>query len=251
MKVFWAVFPALALMACGGGETTDGETPTFQATSTSSATVCGLVVGPNVLEGIVTSVHDGDTLTLDTSGNQYQIRLDGIDAPELAQAFGDDSRVALASSATNQSVKVAYAKQDQYGRIVGAVFNQACEYINLKQVETGMAWFYKAYQCELSEQVRSTLTAAQQSAVDDKIGLWAQDNPEAPWFFRNGKESITPTCSSSSPVWPQSSALTQTGSTTAGGSSTTAPDPTKICYTGPRGGTYTITANGNKNYSGC
>ena len=25
----------------------------------------------------------------------------------------------------------------------------------------------------------------------------------------------------------------------------------KTCYTGPRGGTYTITANGNKNYSGC
>lgn len=23
------------------------------------------------------------------------------------------------------------------------------------------------------------------------------------------------------------------------------------CYTGPRGGTYTITASGNKNYSGC
>lgn len=23
------------------------------------------------------------------------------------------------------------------------------------------------------------------------------------------------------------------------------------CYTGPRGGTYTLTANGNKNYSGC
>ena len=25
----------------------------------------------------------------------------------------------------------------------------------------------------------------------------------------------------------------------------------KTCHTGPRGGTYTITANGNKNYSGC
>lgn len=23
------------------------------------------------------------------------------------------------------------------------------------------------------------------------------------------------------------------------------------CYTGPRGGTYTLTSNGNKNYSGC
>lgn len=29
------------------------------------------------------------------------------------------------------------------------------------------------------------------------------------------------------------------------------PRPTKRCYTGPRGGTYTLTASGNKNYSGC
>jgi hypothetical protein len=25
----------------------------------------------------------------------------------------------------------------------------------------------------------------------------------------------------------------------------------QTCYTGPRGGTYTITASGKKNYSGC
>jgi hypothetical protein len=188
---------------------------------------------------------------LRSSGSERQIRLDGIDAPELLQAFGSTSGEALAGAVLNRSVRVAYAKQDQYGRIVGAVFNKACEYINLKQVATGMAWFYKAYQCELSEQVRSKLRTAQQRAVDGNIGLWAQDNPEAPWYFRNGTEPVTPSCGSSSPVWPQSAAQTQTGSTTTGGSSSTATDPTKICYTGPRGGTYTITKNGNKNYSGC
>ncbi len=41
------------------------------------------------LEGRVVRVHDGDTITvLDASRKQYKIRLAGIDAPELNQAFG-------------------------------------------------------------------------------------------------------------------------------------------------------------------
>ena len=257
---------SLLLAACGGGGDDVSSASQTNGLTSASTTVCGLVVGPNLLEGTVVSVHDGDTLTLKASGSEYQIRLDGIDAPELAQAFGNTSQVALASAVLNRTVTVAYAKQDQYGRIVGAVF-QGCNFVNLGQVSIGMAWFYKAYQCELSQQVRSLLAATHQNAVDARVGLWTQDNPEAPWFFRNGVEPVTPTCTSSLPVWLQTSALTQTGATTSGGSSTTisgggsttvsgggsasTTDPTKICYTGPRGGTYTITANGNKNYSGC
>ncbi|MDB5821392.1 MAG: uncharacterized protein JWR21_96 [Herminiimonas sp.] len=41
------------------------------------------------LTGRVVGVHDGDTITvLDVGKTQYKIRLAGIDAPELKQAFG-------------------------------------------------------------------------------------------------------------------------------------------------------------------
>jgi endonuclease YncB( thermonuclease family) len=36
-----------------------------------------------LLTGTVMSVHDGDTLTLQSGGEQKKIRLAGIDAPEL------------------------------------------------------------------------------------------------------------------------------------------------------------------------
>jgi hypothetical protein len=38
---------------------------------------------------------------------------------------------------------------------------------------------------------------------------------------------------------------------TSTGSTTSTTSSGKICYVGPRGGSYTLTANGNKNYSGC
>ena len=42
-----------------------------------------------VIEGKVINVHDGDTVTLlDQSNKKTTIRLQGIDAPELKQAFG-------------------------------------------------------------------------------------------------------------------------------------------------------------------
>jgi len=59
--------------------------------------------------------------------------------------------------------------------------------------------------------------------------------------------SSTTSPSAPRPTWssrPQSGALPPLAGRNSGSSSTT-------CHTGPRGGTYTITASGAKNYKGC
>ena len=84
-------------------------------------------------------VHDGDTITLNAAGTEYQIRLDGIDAPELAQPFGSASQGSLSAMMLGKPVQVAYTKTDMYGRIVGAVFTDSCQYTNLLQATSGMA----------------------------------------------------------------------------------------------------------------
>ena len=223
--------------ACNPAPTAASQNPAVSATS--GATLCGVDVGPKLLEGAVTSVHDGDTITLSVGGAVYHIRLDSIDAPELAQPFGNSSQSTLASAVLGKPVKVAYTKTDQYDRIVGAVFTDSCQYVNLSQVSTGMAWFYKAYQCEVSAAVRLKFSHAQGSAAAADLGLWAQVDPEAPWFFRNGFEPVTPVCTA------------DVNSSTAVAVSTATTTSTVICYTGPRGGTYTLNANGSKNYAGC
>lgn len=40
--------------------------------------------------------------------------------------------------------------------------------------------------------VRIQFAQAPASAVAANLGLWAQATPEAPWFYRNGVEPVTP-----------------------------------------------------------
>ncbi len=266
ISLFASAIATLLLTACGGGGpnagTCLGSAEVCNAGSsgdTASPSVptlsklCGFDVGPQTLAGVVVSVHDGDTARISSGGTEYSIRLDSIDAPELAQPYGSTAQAALSNLIKDKNVTVAYSKSDQYGRIVGAIFTESCEYANLQQVATGMAWFYKAYQCEISASARLAFQQAQDKAVTNQLGLWAQTDPEAPWFFRNGNEPVTPTCTSDLPSWAQNTALSSSVNTTNGNTSTTVNTPTgsAICYTGPRGGTYTLTANGKKNYSGC
>ena len=189
----------LILAACGGGGGSDGTTaqnpPPLDA---KASQLCGYEVGAQRLTGLVISVHDGDTVRIRGSGTgngtEHSVRLDGIDAPELSQAFGAQSQAALSAQVLNQSVQVAYSKTDQYGRIVGAVFTQDCEYANLHQVQAGLAWFYRAYQCELASATRAAFSLAEDQAQQGALGLWAQGAPVAPWVYRNGVDPAVPTC---------------------------------------------------------
>jgi len=74
------------------------------------------------LDGRVVGVHDSDTITvLDASRQQHRIRLAGIDAPELKQAFGTRSRQNLSGLVFGKDVAVEWEERDRYKRIVGKV----------------------------------------------------------------------------------------------------------------------------------
>ena len=139
-----------------------------------------------LLTGTVTSVHDGDTLTLQTGTEQKKIRLAGIDAPELKQLFGPESRDALRQAVLNQSVAVDINKQDRYGRAVGKVLLNG-EDVNLKQVSAGLAWVYTDYIKELSVEDRQRYRAAETAANDAHLGLWQDEEQVAPWTYRKTK----------------------------------------------------------------
>ncbi|MCX8521883.1 MAG: thermonuclease family protein [Rhodoferax sp.] len=194
------------VMACGGCGGSPGGTKNASDQSPNDskavlAQLCGVDVGSLAINGTVVNVHDGDTLTVSANGRRYTVRLDSLDAPEMDQSFGELSGADLRNKLLNQNVRVRYAKTDKYGRTVGAVFTDSCEYINLAQVRSGMAWFYKAYRCEISAGLRQKFAAAQQSARAGRKGLWAETKPVAPWVFRNAYDPVPPTCSSPLPDW--------------------------------------------------
>ena len=137
--------------------------------------------------GHVVSVADGDTIVvIDDAKRSYEIRLQGIDAPEGGQAFGDRSRQNLSGLVTEKEVTVAWSKRDRYGRIVGQVSSNGRD-ICLEQIRAGMAWHYKYFQSEQTAGDRNLYADAEVEARAARLGLWADANPIPPWKFRRGR----------------------------------------------------------------
>ncbi len=138
----------------------------------------------DTLVGRAVKVEDGDSITvLNSTNTQYRIRLQGIDAPERGQPYGNASRKHLASLVAGKAVTVKWVKRDRYGRIVGFVIVDGHD-VNLVQVKAGMAWFYRYYQKELSRENRKLYAQAEDEARANKKGLWQDKNPMPPWEWR-------------------------------------------------------------------
>jgi endonuclease YncB( thermonuclease family) len=139
------------------------------------------------LSGQVVSVSDGDTITLlDANKTQHKIRLAGIDAPEKTQAFGQASKKSLSELIFNKQVNVYWEKKDRYQRVLGKVTLEEQD-ICLEQVKRGMAWHYKQYQRDQTQEDRMKYDLAEKEARANKLGLWADESPVEPSKFRHNK----------------------------------------------------------------
>jgi endonuclease YncB( thermonuclease family) len=128
-------------------------------------------------EGKVLRVRDGDSLTVIRHGERVRVRLLEIDAPELKQAFGTDSRDSLAQLCADKKARVTWTQKDQYGRRLGRV---SCAEIdaNAEQVRRSMAWVFDRYAKDRS------LYPAQDEARAARAGLWSDGAPVPPWEWR-------------------------------------------------------------------
>jgi endonuclease YncB( thermonuclease family) len=140
----------------------------------------------NVHAWRVVGVHDGDTITcLDENNVQQKVRLAEIDAPEIGQDYGKVSREALADLVFGKTVQVVDEGKDRYGRWVARVSVGGTD-VNRQLVATGNAWHYAAYSRDAS------LAGLQAQAQAQRMGLWAQADPVAPWDYRKaGQQPAT------------------------------------------------------------
>ena len=136
------------------------------------------------LQGKVVGVADGDTIkVLDATNTQHKIRLQGIDAPEKAQPFGQKSKQSLSQMVYNKQVTVEYQKKDKYGRTVGKVVLNGLD-VCLEQIKLGMAWHYKQYESEQTKEDRETYAQAELATRAQALGLWKDKNATPPWEYR-------------------------------------------------------------------
>ena len=146
------------------------------------------------ITGHVVAVTDGDTIkVLDDNNAEHKVRLTGIDAPERGQPFGTVSRKHLASMVAGKQVFVESDKKDRYGRDLGKVWVQPSDCpscgktldANYAQLLAGMAWWYRYYANEQSEEDRGRYESAEEEAKARKWGLWSDPNPINPYEWRN------------------------------------------------------------------
>jgi endonuclease YncB( thermonuclease family) len=146
---------------------------------------------PRTVSGKVVKIADGDTITiLDAQNVQHKIRLQGIDAPERRQDFGEVSREHLATLVFGRYVKIEYEKVDRYGRLVGKVWvddHDEC----LEQLKAGLAWQYREYEKEQLPADRQLYENAEQEARTLKRGLRKDPSPTAPWEYRHHANGTT------------------------------------------------------------
>lgn len=142
-----------------------------------------------IITGRVVSIADGDTLTLlHSSKTQHKIRLQGIDAPEKRQPFGEASRQNLARLAFQKDARAECPKRDKYGRAVCTVTVNGQD-VGLAQLEAGLAWWYRRFAREQTPEQRRAYEQAEATAAIRRVGLWQDRNPVPPWEWRRVNSS--------------------------------------------------------------
>jgi len=131
------------------------------------------------------SIHDGDTLRVRSSDGQVlKIRFACVDAPELKQPLGEESRNHLRSiiKRGNNKVRVQPITTDRYGRTVAQLWNGS-GLIQSQMAIAGMAYGYEQYKkdCPNWPAIESTQAQAQEA----KLGVWKLPNGgQRPWDYR-------------------------------------------------------------------
>lgn len=127
----------------------------------------------------VVKISDGDTFVgINRDNLQIKLRIWGIDAPEKKQAYGTKSKDFLSSMIFGKTVTVDVQKQDGWGRYLTYVYTPEGKDVSLEMIKNGYAWHYIKY--DSSEKYN----AAETNAKKNKLGLWADPKPIAPWDFR-------------------------------------------------------------------
>lgn len=135
------------------------------------------------ISGKVESVPDGDSLTLlKDDKTQVRVRLEGIDAPEMKQAFGGKAKQVFSDLVLGKTIKLVITGKDNYGRVLGNVYVGET-WINLELVKSGFAWHFAKYNKD------ERLKEAEQTARKGRAGLWKDDAPTSPWDWRAANKS--------------------------------------------------------------
>lgn len=132
-----------------------------------------------VFDGPLAWVSDGDTLRVRVRGQEMDVRLADVDAPERDQPYGWRAKLELIDLVRDAHIVLVPRDVDQYGRVVADAWVGEVE-ISRELVKRGAVWFYAEYAQS------DDLYREEQRARSAKIGLWALPSQQRvePWEWR-------------------------------------------------------------------
>jgi len=135
------------------------------------------------VEGKVTLIIDGDSiLVTDSKSVEYEVQLEGIDAPEVKQDFGKESTEALSKMLKEKTVRLTWKNKDNFERLLAQVYD-GDKHVNAEMLKAGMAWHFKRYNKD------DALAKLENEAKEGKRGLWSKESQMAPWDYRQANKS--------------------------------------------------------------
>ena len=105
------------------------------------------------------------------------VRINGIDAPERGQFYGDVATLHLQWLISGKAVGLKLKQRDSYGRWIASAYLDGAD-IAEELLQQGLAWHYKEY----DNNPRYAQLEAE--ARQDGRGLWCDDQAVPPWEWR-------------------------------------------------------------------
>ncbi len=137
-------------------------------------------VHSQIIQGKVVGIMDGDTFKiLKLDSTQLKVRLANIDCPEKKQPYSDKAKKFVSDAIFGKSVQLEILKKDRYRRAIANVYYGDSLQLNHELVKKGLAWHYVKYSKD------TLLQGLEDIARHNKIGLWADKSPIAPWTWRD------------------------------------------------------------------
>ena len=163
--------------------------PELETTASQSEAEDSLGGDGKRLAAQVFHCNDGDTCRVKVMDSLwFNVRLAGIDAPEVAkarggkpgQAMGNEAREYLNGMVKGKKIELRQVDLDPYNRPVVELFDKETN-INLRLVEEGYAEVYRGKTKRFD---KAPFLEAEEKAKKAKKGIWALSQYQSPKDFR-------------------------------------------------------------------
>jgi micrococcal nuclease len=139
---------------------------------------------PTEFTAKVIAIKDGDSIEVLYQGKTISIRLADVDSPEIrnSQPFGRAAKKFTSTLCFGQMVTMLHRnKFDKYKRLIATIINAQHKNVNKELIIAGLAWHFKQYSTNIE------IAKLEITARVNKVGLWKDDYPIAPWEWRKAK----------------------------------------------------------------